>query len=47
LHESYQGGDVEEVEVDVHDNNNYSQTTDDDALATMTEMPVDKVHSGK
>jgi len=47
LHELYQGGDVEEVEVDMYDNDYYLRTTDDDALATMTEMPVDKVHSGK
>ena len=46
-HESYQGGDVEEVEVDIYDNDYYSWTMDDDALATMTEMPADKVHSGE
>ena len=28
LHDSYQGGDVEEVEVDVYDNDYYSQTVD-------------------
>jgi len=42
-HELYQGGDIEEVEVDVYDNDYYSWTTDDDALAMMTEMPADKV----
>jgi len=47
LHESYQGGDVEEVKVDVYNNDYYLWTTDDDALAVMTEMPADKVHSGK
>jgi len=46
-HELYQGGNVEEVEVDVYDNDYYLQTMDDDALAVMTEMPADKVHSGK
>ena len=46
-HESYQGGDIEEVEVDMYNNNYYSRTTDDDALAAMTEMPADKVHSGE
>jgi len=46
-HESYQGGNVEEVKVDMYDNDYYSWTMDDDALATMTEMPADKVHSGK
>jgi len=46
-HESYQGDDVEEVEVDVYDNDYYSWTMDDDVLAAMTEMPADKVHSGK
>jgi len=45
--ESYQGGDVEEVEVDMYDNNYYSRTMDEDALAMMTEMPVDKVQSGE
>jgi hypothetical protein len=46
-HDSYQSGEVEEVEVDVYDNDYYSWTTDEDALAAMTEMPVDKVHSGE
>jgi len=46
-HELYQGDDVEEVEVDVYNNDYYSRTMDDDVLATMTEMPADKVHSGE
>jgi len=47
LHESYQGGDIEEVKVDMYNNDYYLWTTDDDALAMMTEMPADKVHSGE
>ena len=47
LYELYQDGDVEEVEVDMYDNDYYSQTMDDDVLAAMTEIPVDKVHSGE
>ena len=31
----------------MYDNDYYLRTTDDDALAAMTEMPADKVHSGE
>ena len=46
LCELYQGGDVEEVEVDMYDNDYYSWTIDNDVLAAMMEMPVDKIHLG-
>ena len=37
---------MEEVEVDVYDNDYYLWTMDEDILATMTEIPADRVHMG-
>jgi len=38
------GDEVKEIEIDVYDNDYYSRSTDEDVLAAMTEMPMDKSH---
>jgi len=38
------GDEVEEIEIDVYDNDYYLQSTNEDVLAVMTEMPMDKSH---
>jgi len=38
------GDEVEEIEIDVYNNDYYLQSTDEDVLAAMIEMPMDKSH---
>jgi len=38
------GDKVEEIEIDIYDNDYYLRSTDEDVLAAMTEMPMDKSH---